>query len=53
MSDWYMARQLQYFKDGVRGGHTSDYYGFQMMFMAKTLHDDQAINDIVAYINTL
>jgi cytochrome c oxidase subunit 2 len=53
MSDWYLARQLQYFKDGVRGGHQSDYYGFQMGFMAKTLHDEQAINDLVAYINTL
>ena len=27
--------------------------GRQMMFMAKTLHDEQAVNDLVAYINSL
>jgi cytochrome c oxidase subunit 2 len=53
MSDWYIARQLNNFKDGIRGSHPSDYYGFQMGLMAKVLHDEQAINDLVAYINTL
>jgi len=53
MSDWYIKRQLENFKDGVRGAHPSDYYGFQMGFMARILQDEQAINDIVAYINTL
>ena len=53
MTDWYTERQLKNFKDGVRGAHLKDYYGFQMAFMADTLHSDQAIKDIVAYINTL
>lgn len=53
MSDWYMARQLQNFKDGVRGAHLQDFYGFQMGLMGDTVQDEQAINDIVAYINTL
>ena len=53
MSDWYLARQLQNFKDGVRGSHPTDFYGFQMGFMANVLHDEQAIDDLVAYINTL
>ena len=53
MTDWYMVRQLQNFKDGVRGAHSSDYYGFQMGFMARILQDEQAMNDLVAYINTL
>ena len=53
MTDWYTERQLKNFKDGVRGAHLKDYYGFQMSFMADTLHSDQAIKDIVAYINTL
>ena len=53
MNDWYIKRQLENFQDGVRGAHLSDYYGFQMGFMARILHDEQAINDIVAYINTL
>ena len=53
MSDWYMKRQLQYFKDGVRGAHLQDFYGFQMGLMGATLQDEQAISDVVAYINTL
>jgi cytochrome c oxidase subunit 2 len=53
MSDWYLARQLQNFKDEVRGGHLQDHYGKQMGFMAAVLHDEQAINDVIAYINTL
>ena len=53
MTDWYLVRQLQNFRDGVRGSHASDFYGMQMAFMGRTLQDDQAINDLVAYINTL
>jgi len=43
MSDWYLARQLQNFKDDVRGGHLQDFSGKQMGFMADILHDEQAI----------
>lgn len=53
MSDWYLAAQLQNFKDGLRGGHPEDGYGWQMALMAEILRDEQAINDVVAYINTL
>ncbi len=53
MSDWYLARQLSNFKDGVRGAHLQDFYGFQMGLMGQTLHDEQAVSDIIAYINTL
>ena len=53
MTDWYLVRQIQNFKSGVRGSHLSDYYGFQMNLLAANLQDDQAINDLVAYINTL
>ena len=52
-SDWYIARQLDNFKTGVRGAHPEDYYGFQMGLMGITLRDEQAINDVIAYINTL
>jgi len=52
-SDWYMARQLDNFKTGVRGAHPKDYYGFQMGLLSITLRDEQAINDVIAYINTL
>ncbi len=53
MSDWYLAAQLQNYKDGLRGGHPEDGYGWQMALMADILRDEQAINDVVAYINTL
>jgi cytochrome c oxidase subunit 2 len=53
MSDWYLVTQLKNFKQGVRGTHPQDMYGPQMALMAATLNDDQAIDDIVAYINTL
>lgn len=53
MTDWYMARQLQHFKDGVRGSHREDQLGYQMQHMVSALEDEQAINDVVAYINTL
>lgn len=53
MNDWYLARQLQNFKNGIRGTHPDDEYGFQMTSMVQALADDQAINDVVAYINTL
>jgi len=53
MSDWYMARQLQYFKDEIRGAHLGDYYGMQMGFMADTLQSEQAVKDVIAYMNTL
>ena len=53
MTDWYLASQLKNFKNGVRGEHPLDFYGKQMGFMGRTLQNDQAINDVVAYINTL
>jgi cytochrome c oxidase subunit 2 len=53
MSDWYLERQLGYFKEGVRGSHTDDIYGDQMSLVAGVLVGDNAIRDVIAYINTL
>jgi len=53
MSDWYLVRQLQNFQQRIRGAHSQDFYGWQMATMADQLADDRAINDIVAYVNTL
>jgi cytochrome c oxidase subunit 2 len=52
-SDWYLKRQLHNFKHGLRGGDASDVFGSQMAPMAATLADDAAIDNVVAYINTL
>ena len=53
MTDWYLANQLRNFREGIRGGHAEDFYGMQMGFMGRTLHDDKVVDDVVAYINTL
>ncbi len=49
---WYLKRQIEYFKAGVRGSHKDDIFGMQMAPMAATLVDDAAINDVIAYIQT-
>ncbi|HEX7114075.1 MAG TPA: c-type cytochrome [Steroidobacter sp.] len=53
MSDWYMARQLEHFRDGIRGAHRDDYHGAQMASMARILRNEQTINDLIDYIRTL
>ena len=52
-NDWYLVTQLRNFKSGARGSHPADSYGMQMRASARLLADDDAINDVVAYINTL
>ncbi|MBV1911593.1 MAG: cytochrome c oxidase subunit II [Kangiellaceae bacterium] len=51
--DWYLKRQLENFKQGIRGKHPHDVYGVQMRLMSRTLRDEQSIMDIISYINTL
>jgi cytochrome c oxidase subunit 2 len=51
--DWYLKHQLENFKTGIRGNHKDDLFGTQMRLMSKILRDEQAVNDLVAYINTL
>ena len=52
-NDWYMVSQIKKFKDGQRGYHDMDHGGRQMKPMVATLTDEQAIRDVVAYINNL
>lgn len=51
--DWYHVSQLNKFKEGIRGGNPQDITGSQMRPMAMTLANEQAIKDVVAYIQTL
>jgi cytochrome c oxidase subunit 2 len=51
--DWYLKRQLENFRTGIRGAHQDDNYGHQMVLMARSLQDEQSINDLLAYLNTL
>lgn len=52
-SDWYLVRQINNFNNGLRGYDPKDIYGMQMKPMAATLSTEKAVNDVVAYINTL
>lgn len=51
--EWYLIRQLENFKNGVRGNNPRDTYGMQMAPMAQTLADNQAMQDVAAYIRSL
>ncbi len=51
--DWYLKRQLENFRNGVRGAHQEDSYGHQMVLMARSLQNEQSVNDLLAYLNTL
>jgi cytochrome c553 len=52
-SDWYLKTQLMNYKAGVRGNDPTNTNGIVMRSMSQTLTDDQAIDDVVAYIMTL
>lgn len=51
--DWYLVRQLENFKAGIRGAHPKDIYGAQMRIMAQMLQTDEQVRDVAAYISTI
>jgi cytochrome c553 len=53
-NDWYLAKQLQAFRQGERGTDLEDTFGMLMQQSAATvLTSEQDILDVVYYINTL
>lgn len=52
-TDWYLVRQLERFRAGERGFAAEDAAGTTMRAAAAALADIRAVNDLVAYINTL
>jgi cytochrome c553 len=52
-NDWYLVTQLNKFLTKVRGANPDDATGATMGPMAMTLTTDQAVLDVVAYIQTL
>jgi cytochrome c553 len=52
-SDWYMLRQLQNYRAGIRGSAPGDVAGAQMKAAAGVLQTGNNIRDVVAYINSL
>lgn len=51
--DWYMLRQLMNYRSDMRGTHPEDNRGGRMWGIAKTIEDDEALRDIVAFITSL
>ena len=49
---WYLARQLNNFKQGMRGARDEDVYGKQMAAFA-TLLDGPGVKNVMAYLATL
>ena len=53
MSDWYLLRQMNNFREGVRGAHPQDFPGSQMASMSRVLADDKSMGDVLDYLHTL
>jgi cytochrome c oxidase subunit II len=52
INDWYLKTQIAKFKQSIRGAHPEDKFGAQMIPMASLLANEQAIDDVVAYIQS-
>lgn len=53
LDDWYLIRELNHYRNGVRGYDAKDTLGQQMAAMAKTLKDTVAVRNVVAYIQSI
>lgn len=53
MSDWYLVGALEKYKAGVRGSDPANTNAVLMRGMSNILPNDQAIKDVVAYLDTL
>ena len=53
LEGWYQLEQLRKFKDGTRGSHEADVPGQQMKAAMAPIEDEQAMIDIIGYINSL
>ena len=51
MEDWYLKRQLENFRAGIRGTHPSDREGLAMQPMAAKL-SDASITDIIDWVGS-
>ncbi len=52
LDDWYLKSQISKFKNSIRGAHPADKFGAQMISMMALLADEQAENDVIAYIRS-
>jgi cytochrome c553 len=52
IDDWYLVRQYENFRAGIRGAHEDDLYGQQMRPMAQLL-SEQEMKDVAAWLLSL
>lgn len=50
---WYVKRQLEAYQAGIRGTASGDSFGMQMRPMAMTVANPAALENLLAYIETL
>jgi len=53
MKDWYVERELDKFRSGVRGMHFSDVEGMRMRPMALSLTSEDDVKAVARYVETL
>jgi len=52
LHDWYLVQELRDFRVGARGAHPADTWGLTMRGQV-VLMNDQAMEDVIAYVQTL
>ena len=53
LNDWYLVKQLNHFRLGLRGSNTKDMYGQQMQAASSILGSEQDVANVAAYISQL
>ena len=53
IDDWYLVRQYENFREGIRGTHADDTYGQQMQRMGQVLESEQDMKDVAAWLQSL
>lgn len=53
LEQWYVEAQLGYFRNGGRGNHPQDIPGLRMRPMSRSLHSDEDVKLVSAYVASL
>ena len=53
IEDWYLVKQYENFRQGIRGAHPDDVYGQQMQAMSTALTSEEEMRDVAAWLLSL
>ena len=53
IDDWYLQRQYENFRAGIRGSHPDDLFGRQMQRMGQVLETEADVRDVASYLASL